>query len=188
MRKEAKKMEKTPKENLVKRVFYSPYAIVVVLMLAVLGLLAYSRFLIKANTVYTYSGYTEDFSFLGGTIYEGLHVNYFGDSKVIYKGKDVEVYDFEAGYYLKEDEEYIPISVIEHFNSADEEDEKKGASLKEIVMNMSYSFTETHKEAKYLSSENLANLDNLVFRVFGKDKKGTDYSVEVPMVVEKITK
>ncbi len=189
-------MEKTKikKQNLASRIFYSPYSIVVVLMIVVVCLVTYARYLMRANTLYTFSGYTEEFSFFGGTIFTGPLVDHFGDSKVLYTGSDMRIYDFESGYYIKYDDEYRPISVIKHYESADdseEKDEKKAkaaASLRDIINSTSYSFTEMHRDANFLSKENLQNLDKLVFRITGHDSKEESIEIEIPMVVEKVTK
>ncbi len=182
------KMEKTKKNKgiSIKKILESPYSIIVVLILLVVSLLAYSRFLIKANILYSFSGYTEEFSFYDGTIYVGSLVNHFGDSKVSYTGKDVTLYEFEVGYYIKKGEKYTPISTTDGYEI--EEKNKKGVSLKDLLASTSFSFTEMHKNAVFLSHENIGNIENLVFKVTGQNKKGEKIEIEIPMIVEKITK
>ena len=191
--KELTKMAKTKtKKNdfSLGKILNSPYSIIVVLILFAIALLFYTRYLIRCNVIYSYSGYTKDFSFFGGVIYDGPIVNYFGDSKVLYKGEDVLLNDYEVGFYIKYDEKYSPISVTKGYevDEEDEGDEKKFASMKEIVAGTSFSFTETDKDAVFLSKENVDNLENLVFKISGKNKKGDEVKIEIPMMIEKVTK
>lgn len=197
MRKEAVKMEKKMKTKVKKdnssfigKIIYSPYSIVVVLMIFVIVLLMYARYLVRSNSLYTFSGFTEEFSIFGGTIYEGPIINHFGDSKILYTGSDIGLYDFEVGYYIKNGDKYSPISTTKGYDVSEEGDKKnkKLASLKDIIMGTGFSFTETHKEAVFLSEENMSNLDNLVFRVTGKDKNDKLFEIEVPLAIEKVTK
>ncbi len=190
MVKTTEKVENQTKKNersIVGRIFGSPYTIIVVLMIFIVALLVYAKVLMRSNKVYTYSGYTKDFSFFGGAIYEGPIVNYFGDSKVLYTGEDETLYDYEVGYYIKYEDGYEPVSIAKS-RATTEDGSTKGASLKEIVGGTTFSFTETHKDAKFMSRENMENLENLVFRIVGENEDGEEISYEVPMTIEKITK
>lgn len=187
------KKEAQNKKSVVMSILNSPISIIVVLMLFSIGLIIYSRYLVRCNVIYTFYGYTEDFSFFGGTIYEGPLINYFGDSKVLYTGDDIVLYDFEVGFYIHEDNEYRPIAVMKGYDTTDGEEssskkEVKGASFKDILEGTSFSFTETHKEAQFLSKDNMKDLDKLVFRAHGKDNAGKEVDIEVPLTTEKITK
>ena len=187
-----KEQEAKNKKSTVWNIINNPISIIVVLILFSIGLLVYSRYLVRCNKVYTFYGYTENFSFFGGTIYEGPLVNYFGDSKVLYTGEDIGLYDYEVGFYIHEDSEYRTIAVMKGYDTSGEDDsskkEVKAASLKQILEGTSFSFTEAHKDAQFLSTDNMKNLDKLVFRVHGKDKDGKDIDIEVPLTTEKITK
>lgn len=171
----------------ISRFINSKTAIIVVLIIFSIGLLIYTRYLVRCNKVYTFYGYTNEFSFFGGTIYEGQTMNYFGDSKVLYTGKDINLSDYELGFYIKDGDDYNAVSVMKGYETTSD-DEVAYASLSDILMGSGLSFTETHKEAQFLSKENMKNIDDLVFRVKGKDKSGKDVDIEVPMTVEKITK
>ncbi len=178
--------EKKFKDTKVFKVINSPISIIIVLALLVVGLMLYSRFLIKSTTLYRFSAYTEDFSIINGTVFTNHNLNYFGDSKVIYTGKDMDLYDFKVGYYIKNDNEYTTIGEYKGLDTANEEGAH--ASLKEILLNMDLSFTETHKDAEYMSEENIKNIDKMVFRITGKDKDDKDINIEIPVDVEKVTK
>lgn len=191
MIKEVKKVAQAKKTNKnvspIMKIINSPISIIVALIILCIGLLIYTRYLVGCNKVYTFYGYTDEFSFFGGTIYEGQTMNYFGDSKVLYTGKDINLSDYELGFYIKDGDNYNAISVMKGYETTSES-EVAYASLKDILMGSGLSFTETHKEAQFLSKENMKNIDKLVFRVAGKDKSGKDVDIEVPMTVEKITK
>jgi len=178
--------EKKFKDTKIFKVINSPISIIIALALLVVGLMLYSRFLVKATTLYRFSAYTEDFSIINGTIFTNHNLNYFGDSKVIYTGEDMKIYDFKVGYYIKNDDKYTTIGEYKELDTAN--DEGVSASLKEILLNMDLSFTETHKDAEYMSEENIKNIDKMVFRITGKDKDDKDINIEIPVDIEKVTK
>lgn len=164
-------------------VLNNPISLIIVLLVFSALLMIYNRYLIKSQVLYNFSGYTEEYSFMNGTIYTGYDINYFGDSKVIYTGKDIELYDFEAGYYIKNDNKYEPVATMEALENAE-----SGASLKELLATTDFSFTEAHRDAKYLSKENIENIKNLVFKITGENKSQEKIDIEIPLEVVKVTK
>lgn len=160
--------------------FNSPIPIFIALGIIIVVLLVYIKSLYSSVTLYTFGGYNDDITFLNGTIYIGRDINHFGDSKIKYDGKDITLYDFEIGYFIGD----FKLASIE----AEDELKEKGASLKTILENNDFSFTESHIDSKFFSEENIANLDKFVFKIKGKDKKGKEISIEVPLNVNKITK
>lgn len=180
-KKEKKKKKKT--SETIKQFFNSPISIIIALIILSISLLIYSRYLIKVNEVYQFSGYKENISILNGTIYTNYDVNYFGDSKIYYDGEDIELKEFEVGYYIKDGSNYNDISIVKN-----NEEIGESASLKLLLNTTDFSFTETHKDSMYLSKENIKNLDNLVFRIKGVDKEDKDIEIEIPLVATKINK
>ncbi len=171
------------------RFFNSPVPIIVVLILFSIGLMFYSRYLINSTHLYTFSGIGDDFWFSNGTIYISRNLNYFGDSKVKYTGKDMKLYNFEVGFYVKEDSTYREVSIMSGYDVKDDDGNKLGASLVELLESTDFSFTETHNsDTLYLSDRNIKNLENLVFRVKGQDEKDNEIDIVVPLDVEKISK
>lgn len=171
------------------RFINSPVPIIVVLILFSIGLMCYSRYLINSTTLYTFSGLGEDFWFSNGTIYIGRDLNYFGDSKVRYTGKNIKLYNFEVGYYVKDENVYHEISIMSGYDVKDDDGNKLGASLVEILESTDFSFTETHNsDTLYLSDNNVKNLHNLVFRVKGYDEKDNEINIVVPLEIEKISR
>lgn len=180
-----KQDKKSEKEKITfGKILNSPISIIVALACLVVGLMIYNRFLIGQVNLYVFSGYTNEFSFLSGTIYTSYDINYFGDSKVVYIGEDKTIFDFEAGYYIKNGENYKTIASAKGLESASD----KGVSLKDLIEKSDYSFTEAKKEAEYLSKENIENLDKLVYRIVAKDEKGEAVEIEVPLDIVKVTK
>ncbi len=178
--------DKSFKDTKIFKIINSPISIIIALAILVIFLLIYSRFLVRATTLYRFSGYTEEFSILNGTIFTNHNINYFGDSKIIYTGDDIKLNNFKVGYYIKDGDDY---SVICEYKGSDSmEDEEVYASIQEIFLNVDLSFTETHKDAEYMSSDNLDNLDKMIFRVTGTDESGEEVNIEVPIDIEKITK
>lgn len=184
MKKEQVVKVKETKQSKISKFFSSPIPIIVALVLLVIGLLIYSRYLIKSVTLYNFSGYSEEFSILNGTIYTSRDINYFGDSKIVYTGKDIELHDFEVGYYIKDGDEYNVITKVEPLSS----EEETSISLVELLNTMDFSFTEAHKDAMFLSDENINNLDNMIFRISGKDKDEKTVDIQVEIEVQKVSK
>lgn len=166
------------------KVLNSPISIIVALALIIVGLLIYSRYLVSSTILYSFSGFNKNISLLNGTIFTNYNINYFGDTKVIYAGDDEIIYDFSSGYYIKNGSDY---KVVSEAITLDEMQDK-GVSIKDLIEKSDYSFTEEHKDAKYLSKENLENIENLVFRVVGKKKDGSEIKIEIPLTIEKVTK
>lgn len=180
--------EQNEKAKVIK-VLNSPNTIIFVLILLVIGLMVYSRFLVNCSHLYSFSGMEGDFWFTNGTIYVGRDLNYFGDSKVRYTGEDVVLYNFEIGYYIKDEDNYREVSIMTGYDVKDDDGKRLGASLVEILSTTNFSFTETHgKEALYLSEENIEKLDNLVFRVKGYDEKDNPVDIVIPLEIAKITR
>lgn len=163
--------------------FNSPIPIIVVLFLFSVFLLIYIKYISGSTTLYTFSSVEGDYKFYNGTIYIGRDINYMGDTKMIFDGEDILLSDFEIGYYIKSNDDYIPISVVTKNDNIE-----GNGSLKKILEQTNFSFMEEHgDDAKFLSKENIKNIENLVFRINGKDKKNKDVSVEIPLEVSKLT-
>ncbi len=189
MKKENQAKKPDRGKSKVYKFFNSPVPIIVVLILFSVGLMVYSRFLIKSTVLYSFSGIEEGFWFSNGTIFIGRDLNYFGDSKVKYTGKDIKLYNFEVGFYIKDGSVYREISIMSGYDVKDDEGEKLGASLVEILSSTDFSFTETHNsDTLYLSKKNVEYIENLVFRVKGYDEKNEEINIVVPLEVQKISK
>lgn len=187
----AKKMEKknqNKNESTLFKIINSPNLIIAVLVLFAIGLMIYNRFLINSVTLYNFYAYEEDFSIMNGTIFVGYDVNYFGDSKISYMGEKMSLYDFEIGYYIKKDGKYYEISKMTGYKMSDDEAEKVGANLEDILNKTDFSFTEVHDDAMFLSEDNIKNIDNLIFRIQGIDEEGEKVDIEIPLEINKVTK
>lgn len=163
--------------------FNSPVPIIIVLSLCIVGLLMYIKLNPNRGSLYSFGNSTEDITVSNGTIYIGRDINHFSNSKITFEGKDTKLYNFEIGYYIKNGDIYNPIVTLKTLEEINEE----GASLKQIIENSDFSFTENHQDAKFLSEENVKNIVNLVFKIKGQDKKGDEISIEVPLEVNEIT-
>lgn len=176
--KEAKK-----KHISLSNILNSKTTIIVVLALLVVGLMIYTRYIIKRVELYTVSYFDENISILNGTIYSNYDINYFGDSKIIYEGEDYKIKNFNIGYYIKDGSKYRVVSEVTNID-----DMESGASIKELLETTDFSFTEVQKDAKFLSKENLKNLDDLVFLIQGKLDDGDEINIELPLDITKISK
>ena len=178
----AKKENSEKKENKIVKFINSPFSIISVLIVLVIVLLAFNIYIVKSVNLYTISGYTEDFSFLNGSIYVGFDINHFDSSTIIYSGEEVVLSEFEIGYYIKDGDSYEKIAVMTSDGS------EEGVKLKELLETTDFSFTEVHKDAMYLSSSNIKNLKGLCFKVSGTTTSDEEVSYEIPLDVEKISR
>lgn len=182
-----KRMKKQNEKNdklTLRKIFNSPIGIILALVLIVIGILFYNRYLVNVTNLYTFSGFSEDFSIMNGTIYTSYDINYFGDSKIIYTGDEKEVHDFKVGFYIKKGNEYWTITEIESMKGT----EDINVSFIDLVTSTDLSFTEPHRKAEKLSKENVKMIDNLVYRITGKDKDDKDVDIEIPIDVVKVSK
>lgn len=180
----ANRNQKKNRESVVHKILNDPKSIIVALAVLVVAVLFYNRYLIGQIKLYSFSAYTKDFSFMSGTIYASYDLNYFSGAKILYSGEDETIYDFEMGYYIKEGSSYKDVAIAEVLDSAKD----KGALLSELLDKTDFSFTEVKRDAVYLSKDNLKSLENLVFRINGKDKDGEKIEIEVPLEVVKVSK
>ncbi len=187
--KKQNKQNKHSKKPLAYRIFNSPYSIIIVLVVLSVLLMVYNRFLINSINLYSFSAFEKDVSIFNGTIYTSYDINYFGDSKIAYTGKDIKLNTYEIGYYIKTSSSYKEIATIKSLDNKENSDLKDvNISLKEILNTTNFSFTEVSKNALFLSKNNIKNLDKLIFKISGKDDKGTDIDIEVPIEIEKVTR
>lgn len=129
-------------------------------------------------SVYSFGGYNENITILDGTIYTGLDINRFSAPNILYNGKDYVLKDFTIGYYIGNEKVSVTGS-----------DNKTGLSdvhLSDIIKNTEFTFTENHKDAVFLSKENIKNINNLVFKIEGKSTKDESVSISVPLEITKI--
>lgn len=185
----AKNRKKDSDKSLAAKIFENPFSIIIVLIVFSISLMVYNRFLIKNITLYSFCGFEDKFSILNGTIYTSYDINYFGDSKVVYTGDDVDLLTYEIGYYIKTDSTYREVSVLKSDPSKEASDLKDlTVSLKDLLNTTDFSFTEVKKDAQFLSKENVKKLDKLIFRVKGKNEKSEEVNFEIPIEVEKVTR
>jgi len=175
--------KKTDKTSSIYKFFNNPIPIIVTLIIFSICLMIYNRHIINSTSLYTFSGFNDTITIVNGTIYTGYNINYFADSKVIYTGENIRMKNYSMGYYLKNDNSYIEITSVNSNNELE-----GSASLKSIVETVDFSFTEVKKDAFHLSKKNIANLDNLVFKIVGTDNSNNQISIEIPLIMTKISK
>lgn len=174
---------KNNKNSKIFNFFNNPVTIIVTLILFAILLMLYNRYLVNSMNLYTFTGFNDDISIINGTIYTGYDINYFGDSKALYTGRDIQLSTYEVGYFIKNKDKYTIVAVTESIQELE-----NSASLKEIVETIDFSFTEVSKDALYLSKDNIKNIDKLTFKISGTDELGNEVSIEIPLTVTKMSK
>ncbi len=188
MNKKKPNLKKESKKVTFSKIVNSPFSIIVVLIIFSILLMVYNRYLANSTKLYTFSGFEKKYNILNGTIYTSRDINYFGDSKIFYNGEDIKLTSYEMGFYIKKNSSYKEIAVLTSLTKSDTTNLDGAASLKELLQNTNFSFTETSKDAKFMSKENMKAIDNLIFKIRGKDDKDSDVDIEIPLTVEKISK
>ena len=171
-------MSKINKKNPLKEFLKTPYSIIIYLICLVLVLMIFNLYIMKSINVYVFNGYSDELTVLDGTIYTGFDVNTFGAPNIIYTGKEIILKEYKIGYYIDDSK----ISVVQN------NEEKEGIKLSELIENTEFSFTELHKDAYYFSKENIKKINKLTFKITGVDKKGNKIDIEIPLNVAKVSK
>lgn len=189
MKKDQKKQQvKNKEKQSFSKIMNNPISIIIVLIIFSILLMVYNRYLVSSTKLYTFSGFDKKYSILNGTIYTSRNINYFGDSKIYYNGDDIKLSSYEIGYYIKKDSSYQKISVMTSLSDSEFTHIEGSASLKELLQSTDFSFTETSKEAVFMSKSNMKQIDKLIFKIYGKTESGEDVDIEIPLDVQKISK
>lgn len=165
-------------KNKILKVLHSYKAIIIVLIIIVIFLMALNLYIIKSNRLYNFSGFDEDFTIVNGTIYTSLNINRFTSPIIIYKGEDIILSEYEIGYYIN----LKPISVLKSQNVGSDEP----INLSLLIESFEFSFTEVHKNAQFLNSNNIKDIEKMHFMISGKDNKNKDIFFDIPLNVKKI--
>ena len=156
--------------GVLKKIFNSYKAIIVALSLLVVTLLVFNIYLIKSTKVYSFSGGSDDFTILTGSIYIGHNINRFQAPHIIYNGVDLTLKNGKIGYYIG-DREISSIKINEELK------------LKDIINSYDFSFTEMNKKAQKLNKSNIEDIDSLTFKVVGEAKDSAKIAIEIPLNV-----
>lgn len=161
----------------------NPISIIIYLIILVLVLLGCNYYLARSTSVYVFSGYSDQFTFMDGSIYIGNDINNFTSPNIIYSGEEILLSDYKVGYYIEDGKDYKVISVKEK-----EDEDEETVKLSELIESTEFSFTEYHKGAQFFSKENIKNLEDLCFLVEGSDIEGEKISFKVELETVKVSK
>lgn len=153
-------------------------AICLLLAVVCIVLMVFNLYIMKETSIYVFEGYEKDVTILDGTIFTSIRLNRLASPTIIYNGEDLTLSEYTIGYYI----DAIPISIISSENNG-----LTDVSLKEILSNSEFSFTESHSNAKYLSHENLKNITQMIFKIKAKSNQNKEINIEVPLDVTKIS-
>ena len=175
-----KKKTKNQKKNNLKKVFNNPHIIFAVMSLIMLFLIGYTRYIVNSHKVYAFEGESGNVSIVDGMIDLNHDVNYFVSGKIIYNDADIKLKSYEMGYYLcngKKD-----VSLVTESNS----DETGKISLKKTLSYSLFSFTEVTNGGNIFTKNNIKKLDNLCFKLNGKDIDNKDINILIKLDVSKL--
>ena len=161
------------------RILNSYQAVCISLSIICVFLIVFN-FYVNSNTkVISFGGYNEDVTILNGTIITTMSINRLSSPSIIYSGDDIKLSDYKIGYYVGDE----PIVVVSETKKDD-----ITYNLKELLANTDFSFTETHRNANFLSKKNIKNIDKLKFQILGTNAKDESIKIEVPLDITKLTK
>ena len=160
----------------------SPYALITYLIVLVLILIGFNFYFVRSVNVYVFNGYSDEYTFLDGSIYTGFDINTFTSPTIIYSGDEIVLKDYEIGYFIKDGDDFNNISVVTPSEDKDE------VLLSEVLTKTEFSFTEIHKNAYFFSKKNIKNIEKLYFRISGTTLDDDNILVEIPLNVQKVTR
>ena len=163
---------------MVKKLFHSHSLICAIFALVSIAVMIFNLYIMKENRVYVFGGYSDDVTVMDGSIFTSLQVNRFAAPSILYSGKDKTLSEYTIGYYIGDE----AISII-----SNETNDLKDISLIELIRNSQFSFTESHNDAKFLSHNNLKNIDKLKFKIKAITNSKEEIAIEVPLDVTKIS-
>lgn len=167
-----------------KEFFNSSNPIIIALIIIIVVLISYTSYLMKSNKIFIFNGKSEYVSINNGVVSLNYDINLFEGSDIDYiKDKDVTVTYYKIGYYVKDNDNLVPITVIE---DTDEE----GFSLKALVEGISaFNLNELNKNNKHITKENKKLFQNgLYFIIEAVDKKENNITDITTLEITKISK
>lgn len=168
----------------IKEFFNSSRPIIVSLILIIIVLLIFSSYLMNSNKIYIFSGKSEYVDIHNGVVALNYDINLFEGSDIDYiKEKDITVTYYKIGYYVKDNDNLIPISVIE-------DQDEEGFSLKALVEGISaFNLNELNKNNKHINTDNKKLFNKgLYFVIEAVDKKDNNITDITTLEITKISK
>lgn len=170
----------------VKAFFNNPAPIIIVLVAIIAILLIFISRMNIDNKIYVGEINKEDLIVANVHYFTNNDMNYFYASTAAYVGEKKDVYSYQIGYYVvDEDNNYI------EFATRSKKADTK-ASLADIVDELSgWNFGETNASDYFFSSDVLKNIENLHFVIKAstvKDSDDADIVIDYPVDLSKITK
>ncbi len=162
--------------NKIKKFFNSPVPIIIMLIIIIIVLLINTNYLMKSNKIYLFSASNDYVKINNGVISLNYDINILEGSDITYlKDKDITVTKYKIGYYVKDNDKLIPLSIIE-------DNDEGGFSLKALLEGINtFNINELNKNNNHFNKESTKLLnDGLYFIIEATDNKGN--------VISEITK
>lgn len=156
-------------KNKIKKIIGSYHTIIVILILISFISIMNTNGILKETKVYTFDGKSNYVEINNGVISINHDVNLFEGSNIKYLEKDVILKEYDIGYYVIIDDEYVPIASNAGTNN-------EGVSLKAIIEGKdNFKVVEPSSNNYYFTKEKIKKLDDkLYFIIKGIDLKDNE--------------
>ena len=167
----------------INKIFNSYKIIIIALILFIIFLLIYNNKLTSTYKTYIFSGSSDYVDINSGVISLNYNMNLFQGSNIKYKEKDKNIVSYDIGYYVLNEEEYLPLAT-----KAGEDEE--GLSLKAIITGIdNFRVIEPANGNYYFTKEKIEGIENnLYFIIKAKDNKNNEIKDVIKLKVTKISK
>lgn len=156
-------------KNILNKVMHSYHTIIIILILISFISIMYTNKILKETKVYTFDGKSDYVEINNGVISINHDINLFEGSNIKYLKEDVILKEYDVGYYIIINDEYVPIA-----SSAGTSNE--GFSLKAIIEGKdNFKVVEPSSNNYYFTKEKIKKLDDkLYFVIKGIDLKDNE--------------
>ena len=166
-KKEEVKEEKKP--NAIMSFLNNPLPIFLVQTLIIIVMIV--AYINLRSSIAMYNGHVEDENVMIGNIHYFLNndMNYFHASSATFTGEEKQVYSYNVGYYVEDDNGEL-IEFISRSNKVE-----APVSLTAAVQDMSgWSFGESSYQRRFFTNEVVKHMDKLHFVISASTEKGSD--------------
>lgn len=185
-KKEERKAEKELQKNGFKQFINNPLPIMLVQTLLIIVLIV--AYINLKSSIHMFVGKVEEDTVAISNIHYFINndMNYFHASSATFVGDDKQVYAYNIGYYVEDDNGEL-VEFISRSNKID-----NPVSLKAAVQDMSaWSFGESSYQRKFFTTDIVKRLDKLHFVISASTEKGSDKAdvyYDFKVATTKITK
>lgn len=170
-------------KNLLNKIMHSYHIIIIILIIISFTCILYTNRILKETKIYTFEGSSKYVEINNGVISLSHDINLFEGSNIKYLEKDIILKEYDLGYYVIINNEYVPIASSAGTNN-------EGVSLKALIEGKdNFKVVEPSSNDYYFTNEKIKKLDDkLYFIIKGIDLKDNEVIDIIDINLKKISR